>query len=182
MTTRKISSGYGRSGVAAVRKSPPLARLRSGEPPKLSVPPLTIVCETPRSSSMPPSVTMNGCRLRRVISGPWIEADQQRDGHRDGDAEPERVARSRRRSAAESLAMMHAGQADDRADREVDAAGDDDEGDADGEDPEHRDLPGGVETLDWPRKSGLETRGPGTCDTSATNIPVRGGGRPSASG
>ncbi len=37
----------------------------------LSVPPWTMVCETPRISSMPPSVTMNGCSLSRVISRPW---------------------------------------------------------------------------------------------------------------
>ena len=60
-----------RAGRRRSSKSPPLARSRSGESPRLSVPPWTIVCETPRSSSMPPSVTMNGWSLSRVMSSPW---------------------------------------------------------------------------------------------------------------
>ena len=69
------------------------------------------------------------------------QPDQQRDGQRRRDADPERVARAAGCVGERDLGDEHAGQADDRADRQVDAAGDDDEADADREDAEHRDLP-----------------------------------------
>jgi hypothetical protein len=47
--------------------------LSKGELPRLSVPPLTTVWDTPRSISMNPSVTMNGWRLSRVMSTPWMK-------------------------------------------------------------------------------------------------------------
>ena len=97
---------------------------------------------------------MNGCSLRRVISSPWARPDQQRHGERHDGC---RATASGRQAALspcdESLAMMHAGEADHRADRQVDAAGDDHERDADREDAEHRDLARGVDDVRLPRGS-----------------------------
>ena len=64
---------------------------------------------------------------------PLQQADEQRDAERDGDADPERVAEAARARRRE-LGDDHAGQADDRADRQVDPAGDDHERHADRED------------------------------------------------
>ena len=41
-----------------------------GDELRLRLPPPAMVWLTPRSSSMPPRVTMNGCKSSRVISSP----------------------------------------------------------------------------------------------------------------
>ena len=64
----------------------------------------------------------------------------------------------------ESLGDQHAGQADDRPNRQVDPAGDDHEPDAEGVDPEHRDLARRVDRVRVTEEVRSWTaRGPRTC-------------------
>ena len=127
------------------------------------MPPSTIVCDTPRRRSMPPSVTMNGCSLEPRDEEALQEADEERRAERDGNADPERVAEAACRRRRE-LGDDHAGQADDRANREIDPAGDDDEADAEGVDAEHGDLPRRVDGVGMPEEIGVrEATEPRTC-------------------
>ncbi len=122
-----------------------------------------MVCDTPRKSSMPPSVTMNGCSLSRVINKPWPRPISTATPSATGNADPERVAQAADLGRRE-LGDEHARQADHRSDRQIDAAGDDHERDADREDPEHRDLARGVD-----RRSS-RPRNPGSDVQSARHI------------
>src|SRR5690606_4028902 len=66
-------------------------------------------------------------------------------------ADPERQPHATRLHARQ-LGDDDAGEADHRPDGQVDAAGDDDEADADGEDAEHRDLPQQVDGVRVPEE------------------------------
>ena len=80
---------------------------------------------------------MNGATFSQVISSPLIRptriAERQDDDDDLGYAEEQRVAVVQVDSVQDQPAGDHGAQADDRAHRQVDAAGDDDEGHADRE-------------------------------------------------
>ena len=87
---------------------------------------------------------MNGATLSRVISSPLMRPMRTPSAKRDqddlGDVEEHRVADPQVDAVQDQAARDHAAQADDRADRQVDAAGDDDEGHADREEGVERDM------------------------------------------
>ena len=90
------------------------------------VAPLVIRRPMPRKAYIVDSVIMNGgspiCTTPNAWKRPMTDADQERDRDRAGD----------RRGEAEIVGQQqgddHADEAFDRADGEIDAAGDDDEG------------------------------------------------------
>ena len=92
---------------------------------------------------------MNGATFSRVIrsplTAPTSDADEERDADDLEGVEPERVADAEEGEVdpvQHQVARDHAAEPDDRADREVDAAGDDDEGHADREDRVQRHVLG----------------------------------------
>ena len=102
-----------------------------------------------------PSVTMNGTTRSRVIEAPLMSADQRARAHaRDAAAT---TARTRRRCSSERGHDRR--ERDHRADREVDAAADDDERHADRAEPDddrlRRDR---LEVVDGEERLGLERR------------------------
>ena len=92
---------------------------------------------------------MNGCSPRRVISQPWIAAEQraqrEHDQHGRGPGDVPLGQHDR---------QQHAEQGERRADRQIDAAGDDHQAESQAEDPERADQPGRVLEVRRPRRSG----------------------------
>ena len=80
---------------------------------------------------------MKGATLKRVIRKPLIapisDADAERIDHDLDHVEVDGVAEGQVEAVQDQRAGDHAAQPDDRADRKVDAAGDDHEGHADGQ-------------------------------------------------
>ncbi len=101
----------------------------------MSVPPVS-TSAMPRKSSIDPSVTTNGCTPRRAITRPWatpITSDDSSPASDRGDDADVQVHGE--------VAGGHRGDADHRADRQVDAAGDDHHRLAEREQRDQRDVP-----------------------------------------
>ena len=81
----------------------------------------------PRTAVSEPSVTMKGGRRRNAISAPLTSPKTEPGQQRRRDAEQPQPG------ICEASSADHGGRGEDRADRQVDAAGQDDEGHAGGE-------------------------------------------------
>ena len=129
-------------------------QVKDGSKPEIG-PPAANSSAAPRKADMPPSVTTKGGTLSRVIAMPCSQP------HSD----PDRDRRERRGDPAVADAALSDGEAvlepalgdgrrdqpgegDQRADRQVDAGGQDHEGHADRKQPGDRHLPHDVEEVD----------------------------------
>ena len=95
----------------------------------------------PRAMLIVPSVTMNGGRPPQLISAPLASP------HARPTSEPEQQSDRDRLAPLERGSQHDAGERDDGADREVDAAGQDHEGHPDGDDRVDARLLGDVEQV-----------------------------------